>query len=196
MVAYVGEGKIISKASKTDVSFHAQRAMQELSFDTFKSIKSQEIVLPPSLSMILPHDYVNYTCISSIDDAGIKQILYPTNKTSNPFKIKQDDDGNYDFAGASGSGAAGPVKSGIISPRPPPKSGITDSIILPLTFSMIASLRMNTYPTVPTTARDTTPLAIAIPFTIFCNMILIILHRYLVLFDVAMFDHYQNPYMD
>ena len=103
MVAYVGEGKIISKASKTDVSFHAQRAMQELSFDTFKSIKSQEIVLPPSLSMILPHDYVNYTCISSVDDAGIKHILYPTNKTSNPFKIKQDDDGKYDFAGASGT---------------------------------------------------------------------------------------------
>jgi len=103
MVAYVGEGKIISKASKTDVSFHAQRAMQELSFDTFKSIKSQEIVLPPSLSMILPHDYVNYTCVAWVDDAGIKHILYPTNKTSNPFKIKQDDDGNYDFAGSSGT---------------------------------------------------------------------------------------------
>jgi len=31
---------------------------------------------------------------------------------------------------------------------------------------------MNTYPTVPTTVRDITPLAIAIPFTIFCNMII------------------------
>ena len=51
LVAYVGEEKIISKASRTDVAFHAQRAMQELSFDTFKSIKSQEIVLPPSLSI-------------------------------------------------------------------------------------------------------------------------------------------------
>ena len=29
MVIYVGEGKTISKVSKTDVAFHAQRAMQE-----------------------------------------------------------------------------------------------------------------------------------------------------------------------
>ena len=54
MVVYVGEGKAISKASKIDVAFHAQRAMQELSFDTFKSVKSQEIKLPPTLIMPLP----------------------------------------------------------------------------------------------------------------------------------------------
>jgi hypothetical protein len=98
MVAYVGEGKIISKASKTDVSFHAQRAMQELSFDTFKSIKSQEIELPPSLTMILPHDYVNYTCLAFVDNAGIKHRLYPINKTSNPFSIAQEPDGTYEFS--------------------------------------------------------------------------------------------------
>ena len=97
MVVYVGEGKTISKVSKTDVAFHAQRAMQELSFDTFKSIKSQEITLPPSNTMMLPHDYVNYTKLSWSDSAGIKRPLYPTSNTSNPFKIKQDDDLNYSF---------------------------------------------------------------------------------------------------
>jgi len=97
MVAYVGEEKIISKASRTDVAFHAQRAMQELSFDTFKSVKSQEISLPPSLTMILPHDYVNYTKISWSDSAGIKHPLYPTSHTSNPFKILQNTDKSYDF---------------------------------------------------------------------------------------------------
>ena len=30
MVAYVGDQKIISKISRTDVSFYAQRALQEL----------------------------------------------------------------------------------------------------------------------------------------------------------------------
>ena len=30
MIAYVGEEKIISKVSRIDVAFHAQRAMQEL----------------------------------------------------------------------------------------------------------------------------------------------------------------------
>ena len=34
LVVYVGEQKIINKANRTDVAFHAQRAMQELSFDT------------------------------------------------------------------------------------------------------------------------------------------------------------------
>ena len=97
LVAYVGEEKIINKVSRIDVAFHAQRAMQELSFDTFKSIKSQEIVLPPSNTMILPHDYVNYTRVMWSDSAGIKHPIYPTRDTQNPFKISQDDDGGYDF---------------------------------------------------------------------------------------------------
>ena len=33
MIVYVGEEKLISRAKRTDVAFHAQRAMQELSFD-------------------------------------------------------------------------------------------------------------------------------------------------------------------
>ena len=97
MTVYVGEEKTISKASRIDVAFHAQRALAELSFDTFKSIKSQEITLPASLTMILPHDYVNYTKISWTDAAGIKHPLYPTKHTSNPFPILQTDDGSYDF---------------------------------------------------------------------------------------------------
>ena len=95
LVAYVGEDKIIPKVKRVDVAFHAQRAMQELSFDTFKSIKSQEITLPPSNTMILPQDYVNYTKISYVDSAGIKHLLYPTSKTSNPTPILQNSDGEY-----------------------------------------------------------------------------------------------------
>ena len=96
IVAYVGEDKIISKIKRTDVAFHAQRALQELSFDTFKSTKSQEITVPASLQMVLPHDYVNYTKISWVDSAGIKHLLYPTSKTSNPSNNPlQDDDGDF-----------------------------------------------------------------------------------------------------
>jgi len=97
MVAYVGENKIISKVKRADVAFHAQRALQELSFDTFKSIKSQQIDLPPTLVMPLPHDYVNYTKLSWTDSSGIKHPLYPTNSTSNPFQINQLDNGDYAF---------------------------------------------------------------------------------------------------
>ena len=98
MVVYVGDQKIISKASRIDVAFHAQRALAELSFDTFKSVKSQQIDLPQTLVMSLPHDYVNYTKLTSVESAGIEHPLYPTNRTSNPFQIRQEDDsGEYSF---------------------------------------------------------------------------------------------------
>ena len=97
MVVYVGDNKMIPSASRIDVAFHAQRALAELSFDTLKSVKAYEIELPPSLQMILPHDYVNYTKISSVDSAGIKHPLYPTKHTSNPFEIRQEENGDYTF---------------------------------------------------------------------------------------------------
>ena len=98
MIAYVGEDKIISKIKRADIAFHAQRAIQELSFDTFKSIKSQQIDIPTTLVMPLPHDYVNYTKLTWTDSAGIKHPLYPTNRTSNPFQIRQEDsNGMYEF---------------------------------------------------------------------------------------------------
>ena len=95
IVSYVGENKIIPKVKRTDIAFHAQRAIQELSFDTFKSIKSQEITLPPSNTMVLPQDYVNYTKICWVDDNGIERPLYPTRHTSNPTPILQNSDGEY-----------------------------------------------------------------------------------------------------
>jgi len=101
MIAYVGEGKIIPKIKRTDVSFHAQRAIQELSYDTFKSTKSQEIEIPPSLTMLLPQDYVNYVKLVWSDSAGIEHVIYPAIKTSNPKAISQNADGSYITDGTS-----------------------------------------------------------------------------------------------
>jgi len=95
IIAYVGEDKIIPKVKRTDVAFHAQRALQELSFDTFKSTKSQEIVLPSSLTMKLPQDYVNYVKFTWSDSAGIEHIIYPAAKTSNPLQVQQNAAGDY-----------------------------------------------------------------------------------------------------
>jgi len=97
-ISYVGQDKIIPRIRRADIAFHAMRALQELSFDTFKSIKSQEIVLPPSLKMILPQDYVNYTGVYWTDGSGIKHPIYQTKYTSNPFSILQNDDGDYVFS--------------------------------------------------------------------------------------------------
>ena len=95
MATYVGEGKILSNVNRGDVSFHAHRALQELSYDTLKSVKSQEIEIPASLTMILPHDYVNYVKLTWSDDSGIEHVIYPARKTSNPTPILQNSDGDY-----------------------------------------------------------------------------------------------------
>ena len=87
MVGYVGDGKLIQNAKKSDVLFFAKRSLQEFSYDTLKSIHSQELNIPASLSVILPQDYVNYVRVSWIDQLGIKRIIYPANNlTIAPFE--------------------------------------------------------------------------------------------------------------
>jgi hypothetical protein len=94
IVAYIGVGKLISSAKRTDIIFHAKRGLQEFSYDTLKSIKSQELTIPPSLSVPIPQDYVNYVKCSWIDDVGAKHIIYPTRVTSSPYELPiQDSDG-------------------------------------------------------------------------------------------------------
>ena len=95
LIAYVGEGKLISKVSKTDVAFHAKRGLAEFSYDTLQSHKSQELEVPPSLIVPLPHDYVNYTSIVHTDGQGVELKLYPVRYTSNPKSLLQD--ANFDY---------------------------------------------------------------------------------------------------
>ncbi len=97
MVSYVGQGKLIQKVKRADVAFHARRAQQELSYDTYRSNKSQEIEIPDSLTMLLPHDYVNYVKLSWSDSSGIEHVIYPQSKSSNPTAITQDANGAYTY---------------------------------------------------------------------------------------------------
>ncbi len=92
MVAYVGAGKLIPSAKRTDIIFHAKRGMQEFSYDTLKTIKSQELTISPSLTAVIPQDYVNYVRLSWIDSLGVKRIIYPnTNLTINPAQAPEQD---------------------------------------------------------------------------------------------------------
>ena len=97
MATYIGEDRILPTTRRSDVTFHAMRAMQELSFDTFKSCKTQEIEVAPHLTMPLPRDYVNYVKLSWSDASGIEHIIYPTSKTSNPRALNQNTDGDYNL---------------------------------------------------------------------------------------------------
>ena len=97
IISYVGEEKIISKAKRTDVAFHAQRGIQEFSFDILPSVKTAEIEIGPTLNFVLPKDYVNYVKLTWVDQRGIERVIYPAIKTSNPFPILQDHKYEYLF---------------------------------------------------------------------------------------------------
>ncbi len=87
MLAYVGPGKFIPNAKRTDVIFHAKRGLQDFSYYTLKSIKSQELQIPDSLSLIIPQDYVNYVRLSWKDQLGVLHTIYPNNGlTENPYQ--------------------------------------------------------------------------------------------------------------
>ena len=103
MATYVGDEKILGRTRKSDVCFHAHRALQELHYDTFKSNKSQEIEVCSNLKMPLPHDYVNYVKLTRVDSKGIEHVLYPNRKTSNPFAIEQVDTDCDDCGDSSSS---------------------------------------------------------------------------------------------
>jgi len=93
MVGYVGDGKLIQTAKKSDVLFFAKRGLQEFSYDTLKSIKSAELTIPASLTLALPQDYVNYVRASWIDQLGVKHIIYPTNNlTISPYYTQIQDE--------------------------------------------------------------------------------------------------------
>jgi len=91
MIGYVGAGKLIPSAKTTDVMFFAKRGLQEFSYDTLKSIRSQELNIPANLSIPLPQDYVNYVNVSWIDSQGVKHVIYPTTLTTNPYETPSQD---------------------------------------------------------------------------------------------------------
>ena len=87
IVGYVGEQKLIPNVRRSDIIFHAKRGLQEFSYDTLKSVKSQELTVPHTLNNILPQDYVNYVRVSRIDSLGVKRIIYPANNlTISPYE--------------------------------------------------------------------------------------------------------------
>ncbi len=84
MLSYVGTDRVIKRARRSEIIFHAKRGLQEFSYDTLKSVNIQELTIPANLSLPLPQDYVNYVQLSHIDSMGIKHIIYPTTLTTNP----------------------------------------------------------------------------------------------------------------
>ena len=84
---YVGKDKLCENVTNNDITFHALRALQELSYDTIRSTKDWEVEVPATLVLVMPLDYVNYIKLAWSDASGIERIIYPTSKTSNPLNV-------------------------------------------------------------------------------------------------------------
>lgn len=96
MVAYVGDGKEIPHARRSDVIFHAKRGIQEFSYDISLVEKIQEVEITSTLKMPMPQDYVSMTDIYWVDSSGIEHPIYETRLTSKPSEAPlQDENGNY-----------------------------------------------------------------------------------------------------
>ena len=95
---YVGKNKMCENVVMPDITFHAIRALQELSYDTLTCTKDLEVEVPDSLVLVMPLDYVNYVSVGWVDTNGILRRLYPTSKSSNPFDVSQAVQGHGGFA--------------------------------------------------------------------------------------------------
>jgi hypothetical protein len=95
IIAYIGDGKVLSKVPRYEVAFWAQRSVQEFSYDIFHAEKNLEIELSSTLQISLPSDYVNYVEIAYVDGSGNHRPIQ-NSKYSKPTKaVAQDGDFKY-----------------------------------------------------------------------------------------------------
>ena len=92
-----GDDSNTSITSRNRVVFHAKRAIQELYFDVVNEIIAVEIELSPSLTLALPHDYINYVRISWVDECGKLHPLGVDNSYNLSQAYLQDNDYNFLF---------------------------------------------------------------------------------------------------
>ena len=95
MIAYVGDGKILTKLPRYEAAFWAQRSVQEFSYDIFHSEKSIEVELSSTLQLSLPSDYVNYVKISYVDSNGNHRTIQNTKTTKAAKGVAQDQNFKY-----------------------------------------------------------------------------------------------------
>ena len=92
IVAFTGEDQILNNVKRSNILFHARRAVQEFSYDTLPAIKNIELTVPDNLNLPLPQDYVNYVRLARIDSAGVLHTILPLNGLSgNPTEMPLQD---------------------------------------------------------------------------------------------------------
>lgn len=95
IVAYVGEGKVLSSVPRHEVAFWAQRMVQEFSYDTLHSEKTIEVELNDAAQMPLPSDYVNFVKLTFLDNAGYQRTIQQSKRSFPNKAVLQD--ANFDY---------------------------------------------------------------------------------------------------
>ena len=95
MLAEVGEGMLLPAVKQHLVEYHAQRAIQELNYDTLRSVKSREYILDGDISFGLPQDLIKPVGVYWLDDNGIKRYMNERVISGNPEAPLYDGEEGY-----------------------------------------------------------------------------------------------------
>ena len=95
MLAEVGEGMILPAVKQQLVEYHAQRGIQELNYDTLRSVRSREYVLDGDISFGLPQNLIKPVGVYWLDDNGLKHYMNERVISGNPEAPLYDNDGGY-----------------------------------------------------------------------------------------------------
>ena len=90
LLTYVGDDKVINKADRNEVIFHAKRGIQELHYDALREIVQFEAQLPDNLKMHLPHDFVSSVKISYVGEDGLTHPIINNYNGATPTSYLQD----------------------------------------------------------------------------------------------------------
>ena len=139
-----------STSHRYQVLFQARKGIRELYYDVLREIKGVSMELPPTLTMHLPPDFVNYVRISWVDDEGYLHPMAVNNKISmaagylqdNQFRVLLDKDG---CALMDYSIEAGSTDSGAVNSDPNSKVEVTEYLFCNDNFKPNSD-RSNHYP--------------------------------------------------
>ena len=95
MLAEIGEGMLLPSVKQQLVEYHAQRAIQELNYDTLRSVKSREYILDGDISFGLPQNLIKPVGVYWLDDNGVKHYMNERIESGNPEAPLYDSDGGY-----------------------------------------------------------------------------------------------------
>ena len=108
MAAEVGEDLAVDNVPRHRVEFHAQRGLQELSYDILQSKGTLEYQLDSTLQIPVPQDAVKITQVSWVDELGFYHPVPRRRESGNPNAFLQDET-TGDYIYQTGTSAADPI---------------------------------------------------------------------------------------